>query len=82
MLSKLHHVSTLAFYTFCYNTYILIVIEMAMAQGKVCSSCGKLTGKYVSFKCPSCSDENVIRCNECRETHTKYRCAKCGFEGP
>jgi predicted RNA-binding Zn-ribbon protein involved in translation (DUF1610 family) len=64
------------------NGYILIVIEMAKAQGKVCSSCGRLTDKYVLFKCPSCGDENIIRCNSCRETHTKYKCSKCSFEGP
>ena len=55
---------------------------MSKAQGKVCSSCGKLTDKYVLFKCPQCGEEEIIRCNECRETHTKYRCKACEFEGP
>ncbi|MCL5100751.1 MAG: zinc finger domain-containing protein [Candidatus Marsarchaeota archaeon] len=50
--------------------------------GKICSSCGRLTDKYVTFKCPSCGNETIVRCQECRKTHTKYRCITCNFEGP
>ena len=55
---------------------------MPRPQGKVCSSCGKLSDSYVLFKCPKCGDSEVIRCDECRLNHTKYRCKKCEFEGP
>ena len=51
-------------------------------KGKVCTSCGRLTDKYVAFKCPSCNEQEIFRCEECRLNHTKYRCKKCGFEGP
>ncbi|MGB9732483.1 MAG: zinc finger domain-containing protein [Candidatus Micrarchaeales archaeon] len=50
--------------------------------GKVCTSCGKLTHKYVEFKCPKCGEATIIRCEHCRETYTPYKCPKCGFEGP
>ncbi len=57
-------------------------MDMPRPQGKVCSSCGKLSDSYVLFKCPKCGDSEVIRCDECRLNHTKYRCKKCEFEGP
>ncbi len=50
--------------------------------GKVCTSCGRLTDNYVAFKCPDCGESEIFRCDECRLNHTKYRCKKCGFEGP
>ncbi|MGC8538674.1 MAG: zinc finger domain-containing protein [Candidatus Micrarchaeia archaeon] len=53
-----------------------------MLPGKVCSSCGRLTNDYVSFKCPKCGKSTIIRCSHCRETYTKYTCEVCGFEGP
>ena len=52
---------------------------------KVCISCKKdITNDSgsVDFKCPSCNDSAVIRCKHCREISAKYKCAKCGFEGP
>ncbi|MCL5675210.1 MAG: zinc finger domain-containing protein [Candidatus Marsarchaeota archaeon] len=48
----------------------------------MCTSCGKLTIKYAIFDCPQCGNEVIVRCHECRKTHTKYRCSKCNFEGP
>lgn len=50
-----------------------------------CMSCGKnITNdtSAVTFKCPSCGDMEVTRCGSCRKLATKYKCAKCGFEGP
>ena len=55
---------------------------MAKRPGKICSSCGRLTSGYVEFKCPSCGEQDIVRCNSCRENYTKYRCQKCNFEGP
>ncbi|MFA6329617.1 MAG: zinc finger domain-containing protein [Candidatus Micrarchaeia archaeon] len=48
---------------------------------KTCSSCGSGTNDYVTFKCPSCGKETVIRCAACRKNNTRYIC-KCGFRGP
>ena len=50
--------------------------------GKICTSCGRLTDRYVLFKCPSCNKEDIVRCDECRLNHTKYKCKACEFEGP
>ncbi|MCL4365339.1 MAG: zinc finger domain-containing protein [Candidatus Marsarchaeota archaeon] len=55
---------------------------MSELRGKICSSCGRLSGQYVEFKCPKCLEEIIIRCYGCREKHTTYRCLKCGTEGP
>jgi predicted RNA-binding Zn-ribbon protein involved in translation (DUF1610 family) len=55
---------------------------MSELKGKVCSSCGRLSVQYVEFKCPNCLDEKITRCYGCREKHTRYKCPKCGAEGP
>ncbi|MDE1768659.1 MAG: RNA-binding protein [Candidatus Micrarchaeota archaeon] len=55
---------------------------MSGLRGKVCVSCGRLSNEYVEFKCPGCKEETMIRCRSCREKHTKYKCSKCGTEGP
>ena len=50
-----------------------------------CVSCGKRVeteSYWVRFKCPACSDSEVIRCEKCRRLSVKYKCPKCGFEGP
>jgi len=47
---------------------------------KYCTSCGRATTDYVSFKCPVCGKE-IVRCNHCREIINPYKC-ECGFEGP
>jgi Zn-ribbon RNA-binding protein len=50
-----------------------------------CSSCGiGLVGQenFVQFKCPSCGEVSVIRCKQCKTLSIKYKCEKCGFEGP
>jgi predicted RNA-binding Zn-ribbon protein involved in translation (DUF1610 family) len=55
---------------------------MSSQRGKLCSSCGKLSVEYVEFKCPGCLQEVIVRDMRCRENHTRYRCSKCGTEGP
>ena len=50
--------------------------------GKVCVSCGRLTDKYVEFKCPKCAKSTIVRCYSCRENFTRYTCKECGYEGP
>ena len=36
----------------------------------------------VIFKCPNCGDTVISRSTQDRKLATKYKCAKCGFEGP
>ncbi len=55
---------------------------MSAQIGKLCSSCGKLSVEYVEFKCPGCLQETIVRDMSCREKHTRYKCSKCGTEGP
>jgi predicted RNA-binding Zn-ribbon protein involved in translation (DUF1610 family) len=50
-----------------------------------CSSCGTsvLAKKsWVKFKCPSCGETEIVRCYNCKVLSNKYKCSKCGFEGP
>ena len=50
-----------------------------------CVSCGKRVeteSYWVRFPCPECGDEVIIRCERCRRLVNKYKCKKCGFEGP
>lgn len=52
---------------------------------KVCTSCkAKISGidGSTSFKCPKCGAADIVRCSQCRKIATKYKCSKCGFEGP
>ncbi|MDP4012654.1 MAG: zinc finger domain-containing protein [Candidatus Nanoarchaeia archaeon] len=50
-----------------------------------CNSCNKklvnLKGSTI-FKCPSCSEVNIVRCIDCRTIAAKYTCSKCKFTGP
>lgn len=49
-----------------------------------CTSCNtKLVSSFgaVSFKCPSCNKQEIVRCPDCRKKSIKYICS-CGFEGP
>ena len=55
---------------------------MPIASGKVCCSCGKLSDRYVEFKCPKCGETDMVRCLHCREVYAKYTCKSCKFEGP
>ncbi len=48
----------------------------------VCSSCKRKVDNVAGstkFKCPNCGETEIVRCLNCREVGTKYRC-KCGFE--
>ncbi|MEW6063285.1 MAG: zinc finger domain-containing protein [Nanoarchaeota archaeon] len=51
----------------------------------LCSSCRtritNIKGSAI-FKCPSCGEEEIIRCGHCRVIVAKYKCSKCGFIGP
>ncbi len=50
-----------------------------------CTSCKKEVTNdqaVAKFKCPSCGEEEIVRCGHCREIAAKYKCKKCGFEGP
>ncbi|MCI4434163.1 MAG: DUF1610 domain-containing protein [Thermoplasmata archaeon] len=49
-----------------------------------CISCGKGLNEEgsVIFKCPNCGEYTIGRCKSCREMGVRYKCPKCGFEGP
>jgi hypothetical protein len=50
-----------------------------------CSTCGvNLLGQegFVKFNCPSCADEVIIRCRQCKKLSVPYKCKSCNFEGP
>jgi LSD1 subclass zinc finger protein len=50
-----------------------------------CNSCQKklvnMQGS-TGFKCPSCAEETILRCTDCRKIAAKYECSKCKFTGP
>jgi predicted RNA-binding Zn-ribbon protein involved in translation (DUF1610 family) len=51
----------------------------------ICTSCNKRVTNdpgTVVFKCPNCGEAVIVRCSHCREVVAKYKCPKCGFEGP
>ncbi len=53
-------------------------------EEKKCSSCKRKVVNdkgSVTFKCPQCTDVEIVRCTECRANAVKYNCG-CGFEGP
>jgi Zn-ribbon RNA-binding protein len=56
-----------------------------MQEKLFCSSCKKditnLKGS-AKFKCPQCSESDIVRCKDCRQIAAKYKCQKCGFTGP
>ena len=50
----------------------------------ICNPCKKKVMNNqgaVTFKCPSCDKEDIIRCKECRVLAIKYT-GSCGFSGP
>ncbi|MBR9690815.1 RNA-binding protein [Candidatus Woesearchaeota archaeon] len=56
-----------------------------MSEQTFCSSCKKDVSNdtgNVSFKCPKCGKEDIIRCTHCRDIAAKYVCHSCKFEGP
>jgi len=51
----------------------------------LCSSCKKdITNEKggAKFKCPQCSQSEIVRCRHCREIAARYKCPSCGFTGP
>jgi predicted RNA-binding Zn-ribbon protein involved in translation (DUF1610 family) len=49
-----------------------------------CTSCNtsiQVSGNFVKFKCPSCGEKLIVRCEACRSENVSYKC-KCGFVGP
>lgn len=60
----------------------MLVNHMEIASR--CISCGvPLTHQgRASFKCPSCGNVEVGRCNQCRGQGVPYQCPECGFQGP
>ena len=50
-----------------------------------CNSCNKklvnLKGS-ATFKCPSCGNQEIVRCIDCRKLAAKYVCKGCEFSGP
>ncbi len=52
---------------------------------KKCISCGREISTIensVVFPCPKCGEYEIVRCGKCRKIAAKYKCPKCGFEGP
>ncbi len=49
-----------------------------------CTSCGVPLTKQgrASFKCPSCGNVEMGRCDNCRGQGVLYVCPECGFQGP
>jgi predicted RNA-binding Zn-ribbon protein involved in translation (DUF1610 family) len=54
------------------------------ARAEACASCGvRLTQRgFSTFVCPACGEQPLGRCVRCRDQGVRYRCRKCGFEGP
>ena len=55
-----------------------------MIIGK-CTSCGNNVVSettYAKFKCPSCLEVVILRCENCKSHGNTYICERCGFEGP
>ena len=40
------------------------------------------TSGSVTFKCPKCQENDIVRSRNEREIVSKYTCSKCGFIGP
>ncbi|MBI4018151.1 MAG: RNA-binding protein [Candidatus Aenigmarchaeota archaeon] len=51
----------------------------------ICVSCHKnllSEDDFTRFSCPSCSEQEIVRCGSCRIKGTLYSCSRCEFEGP
>jgi len=55
-----------------------------MSEEKICTSCGRrlARGKSTVFKCPSCVEQEIGRCETCRDQSVTFVCPKCHFTGP
>lgn len=49
-----------------------------------CSSCGIRLNELgaTAFPCPSCLDQAIGRCSQCRDQSVAYECPSCGWMGP
>ncbi|MEM4222153.1 MAG: zinc finger domain-containing protein, partial [archaeon] len=64
------------------NKINICPIQKVMILHK-CSSCNReVTNDYVSFNCPACGKEKIIRCDFCRQNIVQYTCKSCGYTGP
>ncbi len=48
---------------------------------KTCDSTGSRTTDYTEIKCPKCG-KIITRSFAAKSNMVKYKCQKCGFEGP
>ncbi|MHA1917800.1 MAG: zinc finger domain-containing protein [Candidatus Ranarchaeia archaeon] len=58
---------------------------MSELKTPLCDCCGRTiqpTTDAVNFKCPSCGELTIWRCETCRKRGNNYTCRNCGFEGP
>ncbi len=64
--------------------FIYSPIKVKLMEVEFCISCGKglVEEGSVIFKCPNCGEYLIGRCRNCREMGIRYKCPKCGFEGP
>ncbi|MFG1461077.1 MAG: zinc finger domain-containing protein [Thermoplasmataceae archaeon] len=55
-----------------------------LSSKNTCTSCGEglVDRGFSIFLCPACGEEEIGRCDSCREHSTKYTCSKCSFTGP
>ncbi len=52
---------------------------------KRCTACKtdvSARANFVEFDCPSCGEEKIVRCKNCKNLSNKYICTKCEFTGP
>lgn len=57
--------------------YVLIVMKCVSCHINLVSE-----DKFTRFPCPSCMEEEIVRCIKCRRRNSEYACTKCGFKGP
>ena len=54
-------------------------------MAKKCTSCGteiSAEKNFSCFKCPSCGEVEIVRCDRCKMNVVKFVCDKCGFKVP
>ncbi len=55
---------------------------MANIKCTSCSSNITASENFVKFQCPGCGEAAIVRCSRCKNAANRYKCPKCGFEGP
>ncbi|HEX9709277.1 MAG TPA: zinc finger domain-containing protein [Candidatus Thermoplasmatota archaeon] len=70
--------------TLLYTAWIARAVLQEGVRAVACASCGiRLTERgFATFMCPACGEQPMGRCVRCRDQGVRYRCRKCGFEGP